>query len=68
MISELRPVIAPRLASPAAPDRALYLLSPILFPLQPGPAAETSRQERGSAVIRPARQHRTTAGHGRPPP
>jgi DNA-binding transcriptional ArsR family regulator len=40
MISELRAVIAPRLANPAAPDRARYVLSPILFPLQPGPAAE----------------------------
>ena len=48
MISELRTVIAPRLANPAAPGRERYLLSPILFPLQPGPAAgpaEPGQQE-----------------------
>jgi DNA-binding transcriptional ArsR family regulator len=32
MISELRNAILPRLANPSTPDRARYLLSPILFP------------------------------------
>jgi DNA-binding transcriptional ArsR family regulator len=32
MVSELRDAIAPRLANPSTPDRARYLLSPILFP------------------------------------
>ena len=35
MIAELRQVIVPRLANQAAPERAQYLLSPILFPLEP---------------------------------
>jgi hypothetical protein len=34
MISELRSAIAPRLANPPTPDRAQYLLSPILFPIE----------------------------------
>jgi hypothetical protein len=34
MISELRGAIAPRLANPATPDRARYLISPILFPVE----------------------------------
>src|SRR3954447_23255561 len=32
MIGELRNAIVPRLANPSTPDRARYLLSPILFP------------------------------------
>ena len=39
MIVELRQVIPPRLANQAAPERAQYLLSPILFPLEQPPAA-----------------------------
>jgi DNA-binding transcriptional ArsR family regulator len=38
LISELRAAIAPRLANPAAPDRARYLISPILFPVEKPPA------------------------------
>jgi DNA-binding transcriptional ArsR family regulator len=38
MITELRQVIAPRLANQPAPERAQYLLSPILFPLERPPA------------------------------
>jgi DNA-binding transcriptional ArsR family regulator len=38
MIVELRQVIAPRLANQAAPERAQYLLSPILFPIAQPPA------------------------------
>jgi DNA-binding transcriptional ArsR family regulator len=34
LIGELRAAIAPRLANPATPDRARYLLSPILFPTE----------------------------------
>ncbi|MFG2626863.1 helix-turn-helix domain-containing protein [Streptomyces sp. NPDC048473] len=36
MISELRSVIVPRLKNEPAPDRAQYLLSPILFPIEEG--------------------------------
>ncbi|GAA1691085.1 helix-turn-helix domain-containing protein [Fodinicola feengrottensis] len=32
MVEELRAAILPRLANPATPDRARYLLTPILFP------------------------------------
>jgi DNA-binding transcriptional ArsR family regulator len=39
MISELRGAIAPRLANPPTTDRAQYLLSPILFPIEE-PSAE----------------------------
>jgi hypothetical protein len=38
MITELRQVIAPRLANQPAPERAQYLLSPILFPIAQPPA------------------------------
>ncbi|GII31891.1 helix-turn-helix domain-containing protein [Planotetraspora mira] len=42
MISELRGAIAPRLANRPAPDRAQYLLSPILFPIEePSTGPET---------------------------
>ncbi|MGN9845874.1 helix-turn-helix domain-containing protein [Nonomuraea sp. H19] len=34
LISELRSAIAPRLTNQATPDRAQYLLSPILFPIE----------------------------------
>ncbi|KOX18017.1 ArsR family transcriptional regulator [Saccharothrix sp. NRRL B-16348] len=34
LIGELRTAILPRLANEAAPDRARYLLSPILFPTE----------------------------------
>jgi DNA-binding transcriptional ArsR family regulator len=34
MISELRSAIAPRLPNQATPDRARYLISPILFPVE----------------------------------
>jgi hypothetical protein len=34
MISELRSAIVPRLANRPTPDRAQYLLSPILFPIE----------------------------------
>jgi hypothetical protein len=34
MMSELRAAIAPRLANHPTPDRAQYLLSPILFPIE----------------------------------
>ncbi len=34
LIGELRAAIAPRLASEPAPDRAQYLLSPIMFPIE----------------------------------
>ncbi|GAA1281988.1 transcriptional regulator [Planotetraspora silvatica] len=37
MIGELRGAIAPRLANHPAPDRAQYLLSPILFPIEEPP-------------------------------
>ncbi|MFD4946043.1 helix-turn-helix domain-containing protein [Streptomyces sp. NPDC058239] len=36
MISELRSVIVPRMENEPAPDRAQYLLSPILFPIEEG--------------------------------
>ena len=39
LITELRAVIAPRLANQQTPDRARYLLSPILFPFEQPPAA-----------------------------
>ncbi|HEX3711243.1 MAG TPA: ArsR family transcriptional regulator, partial [Trebonia sp.] len=35
LIAELRQAILPRLANEQAPERARYLLSPILFPLEP---------------------------------
>ncbi|GAA4587112.1 DNA-binding transcriptional ArsR family regulator [Actinoplanes octamycinicus] len=38
LISELRAAIVPRLAQEPAPGRAQYLLSPILFPIEPPPA------------------------------
>jgi DNA-binding transcriptional ArsR family regulator len=41
MISELRRVILPLLANQPAPDRAQYLLSPVFFPIEQAPAAET---------------------------
>jgi DNA-binding transcriptional ArsR family regulator len=37
MIAELREVITPRLANQATRDRARYLLSPILFPMEQPP-------------------------------
>ncbi|MGH3291483.1 MAG: helix-turn-helix domain-containing protein, partial [Trebonia sp.] len=37
LIAELRQVIAPRLANQPTPDRARYLLSPILFPMEQSP-------------------------------
>ncbi|MEU4525385.1 helix-turn-helix domain-containing protein [Amycolatopsis sp. NPDC024027] len=40
LVGELRAAILPRLANPAAPGRARYLLSPILFPSEP-PATES---------------------------
>ncbi|WP_436763173.1 helix-turn-helix domain-containing protein [Streptosporangium sp. V21-05] len=45
MIGELRRAILPRLANQPAPDRAQYLLSPILFPIEqpsadPGPGSD----------------------------
>ena len=39
LIAELRQAIAPRLAYQPAPERGRYLLSPILFPVEPPPAA-----------------------------
>jgi DNA-binding transcriptional ArsR family regulator len=39
LIAELRQVIVPRLANEQTPERARYLLSPILFPLERPPAA-----------------------------
>ncbi|WP_326823879.1 helix-turn-helix domain-containing protein [Streptosporangium sp. NBC_01756] len=39
MISELRSAIAPRLANRSTPDRAQYLVSPILFPIEEPSAA-----------------------------
>ncbi|MDL4820835.1 helix-turn-helix domain-containing protein [Actinomadura opuntiae] len=38
LIIEMRAAIAPRLANPASPGRAQYLLSPILFPIEPSAA------------------------------
>ncbi|MCK7622262.1 helix-turn-helix domain-containing protein [Streptomyces sp. RS10V-4] len=38
LLGELRAAIAPRLANEAAPGRARYLLSPILFPVAEPPA------------------------------
>jgi DNA-binding transcriptional ArsR family regulator len=38
LITELRAAIAPLLANEPAPDRARYLLSPILFPAEEPPA------------------------------
>jgi hypothetical protein len=38
LISELRAAIAPRLDNPATRDRARYLISPILFPVEKPPA------------------------------
>lgn len=43
LIGELRSAIAPRLANDSAPDRAQYLLSPILFPIEASsPAPQTN--------------------------
>jgi hypothetical protein len=43
MISELRSAIVPRLANRPTPDRAQYLLSPILFPIEePSTAPEAA--------------------------
>lgn len=39
LIAELRAAIVPRLANEQTPDRARYLLSPILFPLEQPPAS-----------------------------
>ena len=39
LIAELRQAIVPRLANEQTPERARYLLSPILFPLERPPAA-----------------------------
>ena len=50
LISELRAAIAPRLANQATPDRARYLLSPILFPVEE-PSADP---EAGVNRYRPA--------------
>jgi hypothetical protein len=36
--AKARQAIAPRLANQPAPDRARYLLSPILFPMEQPPA------------------------------
>ncbi|MEW9529491.1 helix-turn-helix domain-containing protein [Microbispora sp. NPDC049125] len=41
MINDMRRAILPRLANQPAPDRAQYLLSPILFPIEQPPAAGT---------------------------
>ncbi|MEV0585103.1 helix-turn-helix domain-containing protein [Nonomuraea sp. NPDC050310] len=38
LIARLREAIVPALAHPPAPDRAQYLLSPILFPIEEPPA------------------------------
>ncbi|QKG24760.1 helix-turn-helix domain-containing protein [Actinomadura verrucosospora] len=38
LIAEMRAAIAPRLANGPAPGRAQYLLSPILFPIEPSAA------------------------------
>ncbi|WP_433240879.1 helix-turn-helix domain-containing protein [Actinomadura nitritigenes] len=38
LIAGMRAAIAPRLANGPAPGRAQYLLSPILFPIEPAPA------------------------------
>lgn len=40
LIGELRAAIAPRLAHTPSPERTRHLLSPILFPAEPGPEAE----------------------------
>jgi hypothetical protein len=46
MIGELRRVLLPRLTNQPAPDRAQYLLSPILFPVeQPGPRSNLQPHE-----------------------
>jgi hypothetical protein len=37
MIGQLRAAIAPRLANEPTPERRQYLLSPILFPIDPPP-------------------------------
>lgn len=41
LISELRRAIVPHLANPSAPDRTQYLLSPIMFPVEPSASAQT---------------------------
>ncbi|MFB4301464.1 helix-turn-helix domain-containing protein [Actinomadura sp. NTSP31] len=41
LIAEMRAAIAPRLANRAAPGRAQYLLSPILFPIESSAADAT---------------------------
>jgi len=40
LIGELSAAIAPRLANQATPDRARYLISPILFPVEKPPPAD----------------------------
>jgi DNA-binding transcriptional ArsR family regulator len=45
VLSELRATILPRLANPPTPDRAQYLLSPILFPVEEPPAPEAGEHE-----------------------
>ncbi|MGP4094027.1 helix-turn-helix domain-containing protein [Nonomuraea sp. KM90] len=45
LISDLRSAIAPRLANQSTPDRAQYLLSPILFPLETPPSNPESASE-----------------------
>jgi hypothetical protein len=42
LIAELRQAIVPRLANQPTQERARYLLSLILFPLEPSPAAPLS--------------------------
>ncbi|MFB4281210.1 helix-turn-helix domain-containing protein [Nonomuraea sp. MTCD27] len=45
LISDLRSAIAPRLANQSTPDRAQYLLSPILFPLETPPSNPETTSE-----------------------
>ncbi|MEV4174829.1 helix-turn-helix domain-containing protein [Nonomuraea sp. NPDC049709] len=45
LIGDLRSAIAPRLANRSTPDRAQYLLSPILFPLETPPSDPESTPE-----------------------
>lgn len=47
LIGELRAAIAPRLANQAAPNRARYLLSPILFPIE-DPVDDTAEHQTNS--------------------
>ena len=49
LIGELSAAIGPRLANPATPDRARYLISPILFPVEkpsPGGGDAADQEER----------------------